>query len=196
MTESLLKDLVDVAIGEKIKERVENDIEKKAREMSDREFLLSVNNLWGDEAFLRCNLFSDVQERIKKKAFTDLFDDKFQTIYDQAYDTTMENILMSDLFLNEKKVDEFNYLREMDRQFSIALEAEMEKSLKSIIKKISEMIDDDLNDAVEERFESFKKDIAAKTKGHSKKRRKWAIDKKKSKRSLKDWIGMMKTHQL
>ena len=39
------------------------------------------------------------------------------------------------------------------------------------------MIDDDLNDAVEERFESFKKDIAAKTKGHSKKRRKWAIDK-------------------
>ena len=40
MTESLLKDLVDVAIGEKIKERVENDIEKKAREMSDREFLL------------------------------------------------------------------------------------------------------------------------------------------------------------
>ena len=71
MTESLLKDLVDVAIGEKIKERVENDIEKKAREMSDREFLLSVNNLWGDEAFLRCNLFSDVQEKIKKKAFTE-----------------------------------------------------------------------------------------------------------------------------
>ena len=65
MTESLLKDLVDVAIGEKIKERVENDIEKKAREMSDREFLLSVNNLWGDEAFLRCNLFSDVQERFR-----------------------------------------------------------------------------------------------------------------------------------
>ena len=119
MTESLLKDLVDVAIGEKIKERVENDIEKKAREMSDREFLLSVNNLWGDEAFLRCNLFSDVQERIKKKAFTDLFDDKFQTIYDQAYDTTMENILMSDLFWNDRKVDEFYHLREMDRQFSI-----------------------------------------------------------------------------
>ena len=94
-----------------------------------------------------------------------------------SYDITIESILMSDLFWNDRKVDEFYHLREMDRQFSIALEIEMVKSSKSVIKKISEMIDDDLNDAVEERFEPFKKDIAAKIKGHNKKRRKWAIDK-------------------
>ena len=49
--------------------------------------------------------------------------------------------------------------------------------LKSAIKKISEMIDDDLNDAVEERFEPFKKDIVAKIRSHNWNRRKWAIGK-------------------
>ena len=177
MTESLLKDIIDEALEERITDKVEFIKENEARKMADREFMLSVDNRWGDEGFLRCNTFFNVQEGVKKKAFTNLFDETFQSIYDQAYDITMESILMSDLFWNDRKVDEFYHLREMDRQFSIALEVEMEKSSKSIIKKISEMIDDDLNDAVEERFESFKKDIAAKTKGHSKKRRKWAIDK-------------------
>ena len=59
--------------------------------MSDREFMLSVYSMWGNEGFLRCNLSSDVQERIKKKAFIDLFNDNYQNIYDEAYDTIMEN---------------------------------------------------------------------------------------------------------
>ena len=39
------------------------------------------------------------------------------------------------------------------------------------------MIEDDLNDAVEERFEPFKKDILAKIRSHNTNRRKWAIGK-------------------
>ena len=93
--------------------------------MSDREFMLSVYSMWGNEGFLRCNLSSDVQERIKKKAFIDLFNDNYQNIYDEAYDTIMENILMSDIIWNGRKVDEFHYLRKIDRQFSIALKVEM-----------------------------------------------------------------------
>ena len=43
----------------------------------------------------------------------------------------------------------------------------MIKSSKSIIKKISDMIEDDLNDAIEERFDPFEKDILAKIRSHN-----------------------------
>ena len=59
------------------------------------------------------------------RSFIDLFNDNYQNIYDEAYDTIMENILMSDIIWNGRKVDEFHYLRKIDRQFSIALKVEM-----------------------------------------------------------------------
>ena len=67
MTETLLKDIIDEALEKRITDKVEFIMENEARKMADREFMLSVDNRWGDEGFLRCNTFFNVQEGVKKR---------------------------------------------------------------------------------------------------------------------------------
>ena len=56
---------------------VEELIEKKARKISDREFYLSVENNWAIEGFPRCDLFSEVTKKIKRKAIATIFNKDF-----------------------------------------------------------------------------------------------------------------------
>ena len=55
--------------------------------------------------------------------------------------------------------------RKMERRFNIAFDSEMEKSSQKIIKDISEMITDILNEEVEHRFEPFKEHIVSELRG-------------------------------
>ena len=96
MRESNLNKMIESALEKEACNNVEQMIDKKATKMSDREFYLSVDNNWALEGFSRCDLFSEVEERILKKVFVTVFDDKFHEIYDQAFNTAMDKIILDD----------------------------------------------------------------------------------------------------
>ena len=88
-----------------------------------------------------------------------MFDEKFHEIYDQAFNTVMDNIMLD--FDDESWDNE----RKMERKFSLALDTEVEHSSTNIIRYLSEMITEALNEEVNHRFEPFKKDMVEKLRG-------------------------------
>ena len=80
MRESSLNKMIESALKKEASNNLEQMIDKKPTKMSDREFYLSVDNNWALEGFSRCDLFSEVEERILKKVFVTVFDEKFHEI--------------------------------------------------------------------------------------------------------------------
>ena len=101
-----------------------------------------------------------------------MFDEKFHELYDQAYNTAMDKTILDD-----DNDESWDNERKMERKFSLALDTEVKHSSTNIIKDISEMITEALNEEVNHRFEPFKKDMVEKLRGWNVKWRKWAYDK-------------------
>ena len=170
-----LDELIEKAMESTFEKEVNAMVDTRAEKIALREYKLSVDNP-GDEGFLRCDLFSEATKKAKEEAFATLFDDKFQNIYKQAYATTMNKVGHED--------------KSKDRQFRKELDIEIESCSEILKKKIFDMIEEDLDSKICNRFPKFRNDIIAKIKKHNNKRKEWACKKLKIIKEKIERIGL------